>query len=221
VLDQEVTGSLILCNVLAGLSVVSSLLVAIGAGWAVSKWYVTEKLRFLFTLPVGNLKILLSKIIAWCVVLSLYTVSCAVVASVIAGTAAGSVFGYSWMPTDSGIELGVLSSELVAILLDVLFVCISIAVFCAALGTVLKNTYAVLSLSVLLLVTGFISVPGFRATLLPMAQVVTTAVEQMMMLGNGIVPLSVGLTSTNMIASAVIGALSLLVGAIAFSRKVW
>ncbi len=218
---EEVWLGYLVSNVLAGLFVVGSMMLAIFSSVSICRDYSSRRLRFLFVLPVGNADMLLSKALVWDVILAIYILLCACLIGGALCAGVSLAFGYSWMPEEGGISVGLFCAEVGKMLAGVLVGYVALGMMCTALGTILRRVHAVLSVSVLLLVISFVALPGFRISVLPMSDVIVETVENLLMIGAGILPLSAFASAGDVIGSAAVGLGALAVGLVCFSRKVW
>jgi len=220
-LDQQISTCYLLSNVMTGLYMTGLIMMSIISGVSICKDYSENRLRFLFVLPVKNTEILLSKIVVWSIVTAIYLLLSIHIIGGILCISVSTLLGYPWLLGEVGMSYRFVLAEFTKILPNLFISYFGAGLLCMALGTILKKTIATLSISMLLLITSFIAIPGFRVNILPFTKMVIQAGDILLTMGNGIVPFSTVLSSQDMFYSLIIMSLSVIVSLFAFSKKVW
>ncbi len=219
--NQQVSIAYLLSNVMTGLCIVGSIMMAIACGISMCKDYSENRLRFLFVLPVKNSEIIFSKILVWNIIVVVYLLLSIYLIGGVLCIAISSILGYSWMLEETGLSFASYCIESMKILPILLISYAGIGLFCITLGTIIKKTIPTLSISVLTLVVSFIVIPGFRISMLPFTDMIIHTGETLLTMGNGILPFSSFISPKDMLYSLILAGTFLVVALTAFSKKVW
>ncbi|MBX7259655.1 MAG: hypothetical protein K1Y02_25085, partial [Candidatus Hydrogenedentes bacterium] len=96
-----------------------------------------------------------------------------------------------------------------------------IGLLSTAMGVVFRRTQVVLTVTVLLLVLSYLTMPGFQFHLLPFSDIIVETNMNLLPLGNGIVPLEAPVFTRAMGMATICGGILYAIAAAVFSRKTW